>query len=104
MIALRHSMLSSGFTVGMIWVYQRRAATGLSARSWSSWSLQHLRERRRLHAGAGDVDVLVTGDDLVVEVVGLQSELHVDLVRQRLAVGVGRGVPVGVAHQRATRC
>ncbi len=63
--------------------------------------LQHLRQRGRLDAGARDVDVLVTSDDLVVQVVGLQAELHVDLVRQRLAVGVGRRVPVGVAHERA---
>ena len=39
MIALRHSMLSSGFTVGLIEVYQRRAMVGLSTIFFFSGSL-----------------------------------------------------------------
>ena len=61
MIALRHSMLSNGLTVGMIETYQSRAKVGLSDVLLQLGSCRTLRDRGRLSAGALDVHVEVTG-------------------------------------------
>ena len=95
MIALRQSMLSSGFTVGLIEVYQSRAMVGLSTMAFFSGSLSTW----LIAAGCTPVPARstceVAGLQALVDVVGVDVELHVAAVRQRRAVGVGLGVPLG---------
>ena len=100
MTALRHSMLSNGFTVGLIEVYQRRAIGRVVAhaslppgrRAPGSAPPAARRCRRCRRRGHRSMSRLSMSSALTFRLTSY-------LVRQRLAVRVGRLVPLVVADQ-----
>ena len=92
--ALRQSMLSNGATVGLIEVYQSRGAARVVRVRLEVGSSSNAARAAGCDAGARDVDVEVAGDQPVVDVVGVDIQRDLDTVRQRLAVRVGRLVPL----------
>ena len=52
-----------------------------------------------LNSKGRDIDVKVAADDPVVDVVSIDIEGDLDAIRERLAIGVGRRIPLIVADQ-----